>query len=406
MHKLCVISPGMADGGANLLMGRAAMHLSRKHGFALHLVDMQGGAVWRLWKKEGLEFTFQAYERGQDLEVEDCDTVLLSLLPAKLIGGRFRISAATKLILWCTAPQDPFKFLPWAILATSWYWRMRGIVSSVVSPSHKRRIADFLRDASIRGGVYFMDRHNFEVNQLIFGQGMVPAVLPICTAAPMRPPRQGPPAKKSAYWVGRVADFKTQSLIASARAIVAHGWAEEVVVIGDGPDIEKARAELGGLPVRWLGAMSVEQLEQEIYGHAWIVFGHATSLLEAAKFGIPSLLVDGTYDFIDPESLRVEWFHLCEDGYVGAIVSSSEMSGRSVTDCLHEIGTNYTQISEQCFARWHKAHSPEIASENLRLAIARCDYTAGDYLASGANRPGALGSVLETVKRRLFRRIY
>jgi hypothetical protein len=123
---------------------------------------------------------------------------LLSLLSAKLIDGRFRISAATKLILWCTAPQDPFKFLPWSLLANSWSWRMRAIVSSVISPAHKRRIAAFLRDASTRGGVYFMDRHNFEVNQLIFGQGMLPAVLPICTAAPMRPPRQGPPAKKSA----------------------------------------------------------------------------------------------------------------------------------------------------------------------------------------------------------------
>lgn len=406
MRKLGVISPGMADGGANLLMGRAAMHLSRKHGFALHLVDVQGGAVWRLWKKEGLEFTFQAYERGQGLDVEDCDVVLLSLLSAKLIGGRFRISAATKLILWCTAPQDPFKLLPWSLLANSWSWRMRAIVSSVVSPLHKRRIAAFLRDASARGGVYFMDRHNFEVNQLIFGHGMVPAVLPICTASPMRPPRQGPPAKKSAYWVGRVADFKTQSLIASARAIIAHGRVEEVVVIGDGADIEKAKAELGDLPVRWLGAMGVEQLEREIYENAWLVFGHATSLLEAAKFGIPSLLVDGTYDKVRPEDLKVEWLHRCQPGYVGAIVRSREMSGRAAAECMNEVTPSYREISEAAFTCWKQTFSPEIISENLISAIERCDYTVGEYVRSGASRPGVLGGLLEVVKRRIFGRIY
>ena len=406
MPKLCVIAPGMADGGANLLMGRAAMHLGRAHGFQLHLVDMQGGAVWRLWRKEGLEFTFQSYERGQDLKVEECDVDLLSLLLAKLVGDRFRISADAKLILWCTAPQDPFKFLPWSLLANNWPWRLRGIVASIVSASHKRRIASFLRDASARGGVYFMDQHNFEVNQLIFGQGIRPAVLPICTAVPMAPPRHCQPAKKSAYWVGRVTDFKTQSLIVTARAILAQGCAEEVVVIGDGADICKAQAELSGLPVRWLGAMDIEQLEREIYTNAWIVFGHATSLLEAAKFGIPSLLVDGTYDKVRLEDLRVEWLHRCQSGYVGAIVRPNEMSGRPVADCLGEITTNYEEISEACFKCWKHTYSPEIISGNLFLAIERCDYTVGQYDKSGANRPGALGGLLEIVKRRIFGRIY
>lgn len=406
MAKLCVISPGMADGGANLLMGRAAMHLSRKHGIVLHLVDVQGGAVWRLWKKEGLEFTFQAYERGKDLDVESCDVVLLSLLSAKLIGSRFRILATAKLILWCTAPQDPFKFLPWSLLANSWSWRSRGAVSSVISPSHKGRIAAFLRDASTRGCVYFMDQHNFEVNQLIFGRGIAPAVLPICTAAPMRPPRQDQPAKRSAYWVGRVADFKTQSLVASARAIIAHGRAEEVVVIGGGADIEKARAELAGLPVRWLGAMSVEQLEQEIYANAWFVFGHATSLLEAAKFGIPSLLVDGTYDKVNPDSLRTEWLQGCPCGYVGAIVPSCEMIGRPVAACLAELATNYEQLAKSSFVRWQLDYSPDIAAENLHRAVLNCQYRVGDFLSSGANRPGLLGSLIELLKRRVFGRNY
>lgn len=88
------------------------MHLAREHGHRLHLVDFPGGAVWRLWKKEGVEFTFQAYERGINLEIDRCDTVLISLLGAKLIGTRFFLADEVRLILWCTAPQDPFKFLP------------------------------------------------------------------------------------------------------------------------------------------------------------------------------------------------------------------------------------------------------------------------------------------------------
>lgn len=405
-HTLCVISPGYADGGANLLMGRAAMHLAREHGHRLHLVDVAGGAVWRLWTKEGVEFTFQAYERGRNLEIDQCDTVLISLLGAKLIGTRFIIADAVRLILWCTAPQDPFKFIPWSFFANKWAWKTRSTIASVLSRSHKRRIGDFLRTASGRGGVFFMDEHNFAVNESMFGPGITPAILPICTASPYRPPRASYVGRRSAYWVGRVADFKTHSLVATAKSLLASGKVDDVVVIGDGEDLPEARAKLDGLPVKWLGSLSVDELEKEIHEKAWIVFGHATSLLEAAKLGIPALLVDGTYDRIRASELRVEWLYRCSDGYVGAIVPVKCLTGRTATECLLEAESDYRLIAQESFERWKRSHSPKLAAGNLARAIRNGQYTVGEYLASGASRPGIIGGFLEQIKQRVFRRIY
>lgn len=382
------------------------MHLAREHGHRLHLVDFPGGAVWRLWKKEGVEFTFQAYERGINLEIDRCDTVLISLLGAKLIGTRFFLADEVRLILWCTAPQDPFKFLPWSFFANKWAWKTRSAAASVLSRSHKRRIGDFLRVASGRGGIFFMDEHNFEVNESIFGPGITPAILPICTDSPHRPPRANYEGRRSAYWVGRVADFKTHSLVATAKALLASGKVDEVVVIGDGEDLPKARARLDGLPVKWLGSLSVNDLEEEIHEKAWIVFGHATSLLEAAKLGIPALLVDGTYDRIRESELRVEWLCRCSDGYVGAIVPAICLTGRTARECLMELERDYQRIAQESFERWKRLHSPKLAAGNLARTIGKGKYTVGEYLASGAGRPGIIGGFLEQVKQRLFRRIY
>jgi hypothetical protein len=82
------------------------------------------------------------------------------------------------------------------------------------------------------------------------------------------------------------------------------------------------------------------------------------------------------------------------------------MSGRAAAECLNEVTPSYREISEASFICWKQTFSPDIISENLISAIERCDYTVGEYVRSGASRPGALGGLLEVVKRRIFGRIY
>lgn len=408
MPKLCVISPGHAEGGSNLLLGRAALRLAQKHGWDLHLVDVKEGAVWRLWKKSGIDFSFQAYRPGTVLSVEPTEHLLLCLLGAKLLGKNWLVQRQVRVLLWCTAPQDSFKFLPWSIIANQWSWRARSIAASWLSCGHKQRIASFMREASSRGGLVFMDEHTFEVSSAIFGPGISRSVIPICTAEPARSLRPSFVGTKRAYWIGRVTDFKTESLIAGARALLEQsspGSAEEVVVIGDGEGIGRARQALAGLSIRWLGTLSTEEMDKEIYENAWCVFGHATSLLEAAKFGIPSLLIDATYEAVEPAKVRMEWLHLVRPAYVGSIVSGDALTGRDPRDCLEELSRTPHEIGAGCYHRWAQQHSPSKIAEQVSSALERSRYTVGEMLDSGACNPGAVGLLIEWVKRVVFRRI-
>jgi len=253
-----------------------------------------------------------------------------------------------------------------------------------------------------------MDEHTFEVSSAIFGHGIVKHIIPICTDEPARPRRPFFSGMRRAYWVGRVTDFKTESLIAGASALlgaISEGSAEEVVVIGAGEGMERAQAALAGKPVRWLGALTAEEMDEEIYTHAWLVFGHATSLLEAAKFGIPSLLIDATYDPVNLAEVRMEWVYRVGATYVGAIVPSDKLSGRDPRDCLDELARTPAAIGVDCHRRWLREHSPEIAASLLSEALKRSNYTAGDLLDSGATRPGVAGRMTEWAKRVIFRRI-
>ncbi|MEY4797879.1 MAG: hypothetical protein RI978_180 [Verrucomicrobiota bacterium] len=405
--RLQVIAPGRQAGGANLLLARTAVRLARRHGFRLSLVDFEDGATRQAWLAEGIPFEFGRYEVGGDIEIGQADVVMVSLLGAKMFPARLKGDPAAKLLAWCTAPQDPFKFLPPAYFFNGFGWSAKRAVARWLFPSHRRRIGKFLAEGARRGGVAFMDVHCHEVNEYLFGPGIAPTIVPICTGDPERPPRPGSPGSGKAYWVGRITDFKTEPFVAMTEALLrAAGPIKEVVVIGDGAGLASAQARLAGLPVRWLGYVPPAKLDAELLAHADLVFGHATALLEAAKLGIPSLLVDGSYGRLSPQELKAEWLHRCPPGYVGKIAAPSDLIGRPVGECLSELRVASAAIASADHLHWSRYHHPDAVADRLAEVIRRSDYAVADFLASGAGRPGWFGATLEWAKETVFRRRY
>lgn len=407
MKKILLINPGKCAGGSNLLLARTAANLWRRHGYALALVDYADGATREAWMKTGVQHEFSPYAEGAPIASAEADVLLMNLLSSKAMPARLSLEPNTRFVGWCTAPQDAFKFIPPAYLFNRWGWAAKKAVLTLIYRSHGRRIADMLKEGARRGGVIFMDVHSHAVNEKLFGPGIPKALVPICTGDPILPPRICYRAGGKAFWVGRVADFKTQSLIAATRALLAAGSPiREVVVIGDGGDIETAQAKLEGLPVSWRGFVPPSELDRMIHDEADLVFGHATALLEAAKLGIPSLLVDGTYERISDANLKVEWLHRCPPGYVGKIDRPDFFTGRCVKECLVEFQADLAAIGRADFLHWQQHHHPDAVTDMLARVIADGDYSYGDFLASRAARPGRVGALIDWAKARIFRRIY
>lgn len=406
-RQLQVIAPGRQAGGANLLLARSAARLAHRHGFQLSLVDFEDGATHALWRTEGIPFDFQRYEVGGDIKIGRADVVIVSLLGAKLFPDRLKGNTAVRLLAWCTAPQDAFKFLPPAYFFNNCSWSVKAALARGVFSAHRGRIAKFLSEGASRGGVIFMDVHCHDINERLFGPGIAPAIIPICTGVTDETPRPSFPNSGKAYWVGRVTDFKTEPFIAMTRALLRPGSPiKQVVVIGDGADLEKSKERLSGLPVTWLGYVEPSRLDKELKENADIIFGHGTALLEGAKLGIPSLLVDGTYEKIKSDEVRSEWLHLCQPGYVMKICAAKELYGRPVDVCLGELNNDSERISKADYHHWKDYHHPDVIADKLAEVISHGDYTYDDFLRSGAAKPGGFGALLDWSKRAIFGRKY
>ena len=383
------------------------LRMHQRHGCELALVDYAGGATWSLWTEAGAPFAFIEYNSRERHSLPKADLILMGLLGAKIFASKFDVSPASRFLTWCTAPQDPFKFLPPAYFFNNSSWATKKAFARIFFPAHRRRIADFLTAGARRGGVVFMDAHCHEVNQDLFGPGIPGALIPICTDIPAIGPRLRAAGTSKAYWVGRITDFKTEPFIAMTKALLRPGSPiKEVVVIGDGADLPAAKERLSGLAVTWLGYVEPEKLDAELFANADLVYGHATALLEAAKLGIPSLLVDGTYERVAADSLRAEWLHRCPAGYVGRITRADQLIGRKVEECLAEFSGGSDQLAVADHRRWQETHHPDAVADKLAEAIANGDYAVQDFLDSGAARPGWVGSAIEWTKRNIFRRRY
>ena len=373
----------------------------------LSLVDFPGGATASAWSSAGVPFEFTPYSPGSQIELRSGEVTLISLLCAKTFPRVLRGELAGRLIAWCTAPQDPFKFLPPAYFFNNSSWSTKRAFARIFFPAHRRRISEFLTFGARRGGVVFMDAHCHEVNDALFGPGIPGACIPICPDVPLIGPRLRTVGTGKAYWVGRITDFKTEPFIAMTKALLRPGSPiREIVVIGDGADIPTAKTRLSGLSVTWLGYVDPKKLDAELFTHADLVYGHATALLEAAKLGIPSLLVDGTYERIADGSLRAEWLHRCPVGYVGRITQADQLIGRNVEECLAEFSGSPEMLAAADHRRWQEAHHPDAVTDKLAETVAKGDYTVQDFLDSGAAHPGWVGSAIEWTKRNIFRRRY
>jgi hypothetical protein len=402
-----IINPGKQAGGSNMLLARTALALARRHGFTLSLVDFEDGATRRAWTAEGVQFEFNAYRPGENIELKNGEVVLMGLLGAKLFTRYLRGNLNARLVTWCTAPQDPFKYIPPSYLFNSCSWSFKRTIARLFFSSHGARIARFLFDGAKRGGVIFMDAHCHEINEAMFGPGIPRCIVPICTGMPQLKPRNLVGHTGRAYWVGRVTDFKTEPLVAMTRALLeGDSPISEVVVIGDGADINKAKLRLMGLNVRWTGYLPPEQLDGELYANADFVFGHGTALLEAAKLAIPSLLVDGAYDVIPLEKLKASWLHKCPEGYVGSITNQDKLRGQALSECLESFNESSAAIGHADYRHWLASHHPDVIAEKIASVIETGNFTVSDFMTSGAATPGWFGSVIEWVKKDLFRRRY
>jgi hypothetical protein len=413
MRHVTIYNPSSHAGGSNLLLARFACYLASQPSIALELIDFPDGLTYRMLSKQGLQFEFRPYALGRSYPITADSTLVAILLHTKLLGTTLLPEPSTRLLFWSTHPYDGYKILPTFNLLYRADYGTKKRLSSLLHPRYRLRIREFLEEGTRLGGLWAMDQSNAEANAVIFGTRFEPPVVPIFTESAPRRVTLKVRTPRQAVWIGRLADFKTQPILAFGRALSdfnSRASAQiDLVLVGDGEDKQPVVAQLSTYPnlkVRALGHVQGSELTSLLSEEADLVVGHGLALLEAARMGLPSLIVDAFYLRLKPGELKVRWLDGETGGHVGHLVHTlSELEGHPPERLLEEFlrGEEVTHLGERSYQHWAKHHEVESVCRRAYELLGQTRFTMQRCRETGLFERDLLSQALDRSKLEIQR---
>jgi hypothetical protein len=412
VNDLVMFSPARSAGGTASLFARVAQYWSAVTGKIPTIIDYPDGATATYLNDHGVEFTLREHEGGQVQHFSRNETLLIHLLSARSLGHKLLPHPDTKLLLWSTHPQDAFKWIPTFQAARTWSTRSQRKYASWVHPRYHRTLRAVFETAISAGGLIAMDEETQSAIVEQFDLACVPTVIPIFTARPElnRHPSSGDMTRLC--WVGRLTDFKLQpvlTVLAEVARLSRAGRAIRFDIVGDGAEYGQVADAVSATGIRSIhmhGTIRPSELEKFLAESVDVFIGHGTAILEAAKLGIPCLLLDGFYFPSDAGLVRVKWLYEQDTPGVGRILSNpSQFRGISLRDAL-ENAQDLEMHGWRCKEHWLRFHDPVRGVEALTSQLSKTTLTYRDLNSAGMQDFDWLGRLAIGVKRRLTRKKY
>lgn len=369
--KLVLFTPGREVGGTALLFARLAAHWQAVTSYVPEIIDFADGITAQYLRERDVEFVLRPHIGGRKQEFAADEILLTSLLPARALGYQLLPEAGTKIVLWLTHPQDAFKWIPTFQVARTWPDNAKSNYARIVHSSYLPRLRETFRTGIARGGLIAMDNATRCAIVDQFDLTQAPEILPIFTDEVEILRARVTEEVIRICWVGRLTDFKLKPVLALIEEVDRLSRAGRKVafdIIGDGAEFGEVQAfarRLNNPAIALLGSMPPNQMERHLATQVDLFVGHGTAILEAAKLGIPALLIDGFYFSPAANTLRFDWLHEREAGNVGEVINDpTQMTGRTLAIALDELST-VEGIGEACLERWKRCHQPRACTERI-----------------------------------------
>lgn len=410
--KLVIYTPGREVGGTALLFARLAVHWQAVTGHLPEVIDFEDGVSARYLRERGVEFVLRPHAGGRQHKLAANEILLTSLLPARALGYQLLPAPETKLVLWSTHPQDAFKWIPTFQVARIWADGAKNRYARIVHPTYYPRLRETFRTAISRGGLMAMDSATQRAIVTQFNLLVTPAITPIFTDNVTVVRTRIRDSVTRICWVGRLTDFKLKpvlALVEEVNQLCRDGRNLAFDIIGGGAEFDEVESlvrRLGNPAITLHGTMEPARMDEHLASHVDVFVGHGTAILEAAKLGIPALLIDGFYFTPVVGTLRFVWLHEREAGNVGEVIDSpAQMLGRPLAAMLGELDAS-PSIGLACANRWRTSHQPRACTEKIAVICATSTLRYRDLEEAGMSNFDMIGWLAIKFKRYVTRHKY
>lgn len=411
--KLVIFCPGKKMGGTNTLFARVAECWEAVTGGIPDIIDFEDGVIKNYLDEKKVKFNLRVHKYGKKHFFSSTDIVIMPVLAGRTIGYKLFPDDNTRICFWITHPNDPFKWLP----SFQFFGKMKYInkmrAAKFFHPFYFRKLQNVFYLASRNGGLVAMDSDCNDSLELSLDINCKLPIIPVITEQ-----------QSFSYhfkskivrfcWVGRLADFKSCTVISLAKEISClrvKGYDFYFDIIGDGAHSELVKSEIKKLKnpnINFLGTIPIGELNPHLIDKVDIFCGHGISMLEAAKFGVPCIVADGHYFDMKVNEAGYSWFHKTPDGDVGKIIL--DKNGFPVSHFNSLINEKYlTQLNEigrLTYDKWSKCHSPVKVVKALHQSIKKNTFQYKTLKSTKFEKFDFLGGVIISIKRYITKNKY
>ncbi len=388
-RSLTFFFPYREVSGVPMLFTRLAEYLSRHSGREINLVDYKDGAMAR---EVALNKHIQLipFEDGSITKIPEHSVLIFqSFLPTRF-KNELLISPRTKILFW-TLHQDnlipvllPIPILREIEIKSFWFYKSFVRLFAGKSLKNTLEVVSLLLE---NDALYFMDSSTLgKTNKYLFLRHQPNDFLPIL-AGEATDKKAKPQAHDQLNfgWIGRLCDFKSYILIYTIKRVFAYSQKEKRKVIyhivGDGEfynEVQNCVKENQYFQLRMHGAISPERLDSFLMSDVDVLTAMGTSVLEGAKLGIPSIVLDISYKPIKGD-YRFRWIFETKDLDLAHQISEQDFSpgNKSLEDMIENILSQYSDLSDQSFEYFHQNHNISSVAQKLLDAVSESSLEFG-----------------------------
>ena len=377
--------------GVPVLFARLADYISKNFDYNVQVLDYKDGVMANMLK-ENTKIRLIEFKDGKATAISKNTTLVMQSILPNTMRNEIIIHPSTKILFWTLFHYNlipdflPIKRLRKIHLTSPFFKK----IDFILKKRYYNNLSLFIEELHRKQSIFFMDYSTFEITSESLNLSIShPNIIPICIGDIKKTKNKDKKNETNIFnvcWIGRIEDFKTSILQYSLNQVK---WYSEKSkkkiqfnVIGYGQDIEKVKASINKskhFTINFIGEMGIDSLNDYLTGNIDLLMSMGTSALEGAKLGVPTVLLDASYDQI-PNDYKFSWVFNSDGSNVAQFISSKSFqnNGMSIEKIIQSVEENSFRLGEDGFNYVKKNHSIKEVSKKVLEGIDMVSFTMKD----------------------------
>jgi len=349
--------PYRGVGGVPILFLRLANYIAKLNLYNIYLIDYEDGYMAKNYDKNA-NIQFIDYDVKNEINFKSDDIVVFQSMPLWGMPQNLVFNDKTKLIYWNLHPYNMFGY------ASSIGRKIKNKIFQKIAILVFRYLI-YLKDRKAikifdhKKSIFFMDGENFEqtekyLNIKLKNKLFLPLIIDDIENIKIKyRPKQD---ELNCIWIGRIGDFKVHILLYTLKKLndIAIKTDKKIIfnIIGTGEYLDYLKKEvelLNNIKVEYIGYVRPENLKEYLY-NIDISFAMGTAALDCAKYGLPTILLDFSYEDIQKE-YKFDWLYNTKNYTLGREINETSYieENNSLENMLNNLSIDYELVSKKSF---------------------------------------------------------